>query len=273
MDSLLREQKQSEELLDAIRKEHKKSIGLKRGLIAMGCFAVLLAVANIGTSFVAVKLIKDMEVSNSNDLVSLTGQRVATTSKQVEFKYNSAPADASNTRRRRLADDAEKLLCGNSTEGYECVLTGYVDFETSIDMYQEFCSDWPNAENTCQGDGVDAVLLNCNGVRTTVLGGMYLPPHGPETDDFGEPFWVFPSLTGSYTVREVLRTTPIPTNVWGTNNTWGTSVTRSVNPVYCTLEYELALYCPIDNSECAAIATWDLNACPDSNGPLICGTS
>ena len=67
MDGLLTEQKINTELMQTIRAEYKKNTSLRRGLIGVGCFALLLAVANIGTSFVAVKLVKDMEVSQTNN--------------------------------------------------------------------------------------------------------------------------------------------------------------------------------------------------------------
>jgi len=162
MDSLVREQKQSEELLNEIRQEHQKSMSLKRGLIFMGCFALLLAVANIGTSFVAVKLIKDSEVSSSNDLVALNGVRVGTTSKQVEFKVHSGASNKAE--RRRLVEES---LCSNTASGYQCDVTGYMDLDSSIALYKEFCSDWDESAPTagCQGGGVESLLLNCNGVR------------------------------------------------------------------------------------------------------------
>ena len=85
MDSLQEEQKRSSELIDSIRTEHKRAVSFKRAVIALTGFVVLLAVANIGTSFVAVKLVKDMKVGTNNDLVTLSGQRLGTSSKISEF--------------------------------------------------------------------------------------------------------------------------------------------------------------------------------------------
>ena len=162
MDSLVREQKQSEELLNEIRKEHKKSMSLKRGLIVTGCFALLLAIANIGTSFVAVKLIKDSEVSSSNDLVALNGVRVGTTSKQVEFQVHAGASNSAE--RRRLVEES---LCSNTASGYQCDVTGYMDLDSSIALYKEFCSGWSEdvPGDRCHGGGVASLLLNCKGVR------------------------------------------------------------------------------------------------------------
>jgi len=126
MDNLLHEQKQSAELMESIREEHKKNLSLKRGLIVMGCFAVLLAVANIGTSFVAVKLVKDMKVTESNELVSLNGQRLGTTSRQYEFSFED-PANIPEARRRHLQGAAQSAACA---EDPNCFLKGYLIVKT-----------------------------------------------------------------------------------------------------------------------------------------------
>jgi len=250
MDSLQSEQKRSSDLIDDIRAEHKRAVSFKRAVIVLSCFVVLLAVANIGTSFVAVKLVKDMQVggSNNNDLVTMDGQRVGTTSKVTEYSFDSLPKDMPEDTRRRHLADIKHVACANTTEGYECVLKGVINFEKSIEIYQEFCDGWPNEDNTCQGDGVDKIMLNCNGVRTTILGGDYLPPTGPIVGDFGWMFWVFPSLYGTYTVRE---------RVFNATDS-------------CLLEYQMSAYCLTDNSECAVFATYDLEMCPGMD-PQICG--
>lgn len=251
MDSLLKEQRQSAELIEEIRKEHKKAISLRRGLIGMGVFAVLLAVANIGTSFVAVKLVKDMEVTDTNDLASLDGQRLGTTSKDVEFVLGDVPNPTDSSRRHLT--DLEAVACANTPNGHECVLKGTMNFMKSIEVYRQFCPSWPNDENTCGGDGgVAQLILNCNGVRIKIKGGIDLPPNGPEVGDFDWSFWVFPSLDGDYTVEEKL---------------WNRTETGSRT---CLLEYQLAAYCLTDNSECALFATYPLDACPDMH-PQICG--
>ena len=250
MDSLQEEQKRSSELIDSIRVEHKRAVSFKRGVIALTGFVVLLALANIGTSFVAVKLVKDMKVGDNNDLVNMSGERVGTSSKITEFKFDSGNQD---TRRRHLAN-MQAVACANTAAGYSCELKGVMNFQKSIAVYKQFCPDWPNALNTCEGDGVETLKLNCNGVRTTVFGGDSLPPQGPEVGDFGWQYWVFPSYTGTYRVQE---------------RVYPANATRTFQNS-CLLEYELSSYCPTDNSECAAFATYDLQACPDMY-PEICG--
>lgn len=252
MDALQDEQKRSNELIDAIRSEHKRAVSLKRIVVVLTCFVVLLAVANIGTSFVAARLVKDVTVNEeSHDLVSLDGSRLGTTNKQIELTFDSVE-DLTDSRRRHLVSDIEGVACANTPDGYKCILKGVLNWEKSINLYQRFCPLWPNGENTCQGDGVSEIHLNCKGVRTTILGGSHLPPDGPIVGDFGWSFWVFPSEYGWYTVRERL---------------WD----RSTQPAtFCDLEYELSCYCPTDNTACAVFATYDTTKCPGYE-PKICG--
>jgi len=252
MDSLQEEQKRSSELIDTIRSEHKKAVSMKRAVIILTLFVVMLCIANIGTSFVAARLVKDTKVDQgAYDLVSLDGTRLGTTSKQPEFSLGSV-ADTPDARRRHL-QSMQQVACGNTPAGYGCSLTGVITFENSISLYQQFCPGWPNDANICSGDGVDAVLLNCNGVRSKILGGIDLPADGPSVGDFGWTFWVFPSQYGDYTVQE--RVYPVNATNW--------------NPG-CLLEYKMSLYCPTDGSECAVFASYNTTVCPEMS-PLICG--
>lgn len=255
MDSLQTEQKRSADLIDDIRAEHKRAVSFKRAVIVLSCFVLLLAVANIGTSFVAVQLVKDMKVGSHNDLVTMDGQHVGTTSKVAEFSFDSFSDDMPEDARRRHLAYIRQVACANTPIGYECELKGVINFVKSIEIYQEFCDEWPNPENVCKASSsVDKLLLNCNGVHTTIKGGDYLPPEGPSVGDFGWSFWVFPSLDGAYTVVERVYPANATRTIWNS----------------CLLEYQMTAYCPIDNSECAVFATYDLQQCPDMY-PEICG--
>ena len=242
MDGLLAEQKINTELMQTIRAEYKKNTSLRRGLIGVGCFALLLAVANIGTSFVAVKLVKDMEVNqDNNDLTNLNGQRVATTNKQVEFTFDEITTDTPE-RRRRL-QSMQNVACGASENGSNCRLHGVMTNRKNRQIYKQFCPGWPNAANTCQGDGVERLNINCNGVRATIKGGMYLPPDGPGEYD---GWYMFPSVNGNYMVEEL---------VYPPGN-------RSQSAA-CLLKYQLNVVCPTDNTECGWFADFNLDDCPD----------
>ena len=241
MDGLLAEQKINTELMQSIRTEYKKNMSLRRGLIGMGCFAVLLAVANIGTSFVAVKLVKDMQVSQTNnDLTNMNGQRVATTNKQIEFTFD--PMVDSSSRRRRL-QNMQSVACGASPNGANCRLKGVMNFDKSVDIYKQFCPDWPNADNACLGEGVDSMNINCNGARATIKGGLFLPPDGPGLYD---GWYLFPSVTGNYVVQEL---------VYPVNKTASTQG--------CLLKYNLNVICPTDNTECGWFADFNTLDCPN----------
>lgn len=185
METLRQEQAQSAELIDAIRKESKKAMNLKRGVIALSCFAVLLAVANIGTSFAAATLAKDMKVV-SGDLTTMGGARLGTTSKIPAFSMQ--PVEPSQ--RRHL----EKKLCSSTTN--TCNINGVLPWNTARDMYKMLCDGWPNANNRCTGGGVPLLWIECNGYKTSVLGGNFLPAAGPKnSDDWA--YTVFPTTFGN----------------------------------------------------------------------------
>jgi len=75
------------ELMVTLQSEQKKAMNLKRIVVVLAVFSLLLALSNIGTSFAAAMLAKDLSVSqdgdgSSNDLkVRLTGVRAGTTPK------------------------------------------------------------------------------------------------------------------------------------------------------------------------------------------------
>jgi len=100
---------------------------------------------------------------------------------------------------------------------------------------------------------------------------MYIPQAGPEKDVAGG-FWAFPSLIGSYRVREnVYQDLTSTGGTTASTNTWGTVRFQS-SAASCMLEYDVTFYCFLDDSECAIISTWDLTKCPNVNGPNICGS-
>lgn len=79
MQSLQTEQKKSAQLLRALDRQQKESLFLKKGILGLCVFAVLLALSNIGTSFAAAKLAKEVVVSTeTGDL-----NNIATVSKSM----------------------------------------------------------------------------------------------------------------------------------------------------------------------------------------------
>ena len=170
--SLQHEQKRSAELIETIKNEQHKSLSLKRALIGMCCFAVLLALANIGTSFAAATLAKDTEVSGgSSDLVTLGGVRVATTNKIVQLTIT--PIEESQRRSRRHLQEAESLVCGQTLtgEGVQCSLQGEILESDVQNLYGQLCPTHLY-HNLCY-NGVPELQLTCNGVVSDIRGGMY----------------------------------------------------------------------------------------------------
>jgi len=256
MESLQEEQKRSTELIDEIRREHKQTVGLKRIVIILTSFVFLLALSNIGTSFAAARLTKDMKVSSQyHDLVSLSGQRLGTTSKEVEFSMGSVLTDVTPQRRRHL-QDIEALVCDteNSEVGYVCNLQGVVTLEEAVLMYQQFCPGWPNNDSKCQGSGVSRLVLNCNGVRSTIFGGSMIPDTGPTTDLLGYEYMIFPTQGRSYQARQAL----YRSNIKGFRN----------RP--CMQDFEIGFYCPTAGTECFIFGSFAQAQCLGLT-PELCG--
>jgi hypothetical protein len=247
MESLQKEQKNSAELIGAIRKEHKRNMSLKRGVIVLGGFSVLLAISNIGTSFAAARLAQNMKVSSASfDLVAMDGERLGTTSKEVEFSMTPVQEDLTDERRRHL-ETISSFVCGaeNAAGKKSCSLKGAITFTQAMQMYRQFCPMWPNQDNTCQGDGVAKINLNCNGVPSTVFGGNKIPPTGPTVDTFGYEYMIFPTQSASYQAQQAL---------------YNSAAGAMQKP--CMQDFQIGFYCETSGSECFIIASVDTEQCP-----------
>jgi hypothetical protein len=262
MQSLQDEQQRNNELMETIREEHKKALNLKKGVIGLGVFAVLLAVANIGTSFAVARLTRETKVQSNGDWTDLEGHRLATTSKVDELQL--LPIPESERRRLRAVQD---LACGNVqlTEDGErevqCQLQGKVMFGEAVDLYQKFCSRWPNRANVCLGGGVDKVHINCNGKISTVHGGSKIPAIGPTLDTLGYEYLIFPTQGTGFEAEQEL----LPASVANSNS--GNALARRS----CTQEFQLGLYCETVSRECYAFASYDPVCGNNYEGVAICG--
>ena len=207
METLQEEQKKSGLLIESLHKEQRRAVSLRKGLIAICGFAVLLALSNIGTSFAAARLAKDTVVyRNSNDLINLaTGERIATTNKLVEIKINPIPhLDSIPAQRRRHLQEATEIACGTQTvpetaDGVVCELAGEMEYADALHLYQQFCPNFPFAEGeeqTCIGGSIPGALISCGDHRTYIKGLEHLPDGHPE--DIGQgvsfPFVYFASM-------------------------------------------------------------------------------
>jgi hypothetical protein len=129
MDSLQNEQKRNADLTRTLLDEQKKALNMKKGLIALSVFAVLLALANVGTSFAAATLAKDTSVYHSDLVSAANGERLGVTSKLVSITAQPLSEDS----RRRLQNfDCASL----SPAGANCVVAGEYSFDEAMKMYQ-----------------------------------------------------------------------------------------------------------------------------------------
>lgn len=132
MESLQKEQKKSAELISELQNQQHKALGLKRAVIALIFFALLLAVANIGTSFAAASLAKETSVDAETQLVVKgTHVRVSTTSRLVEIVMEPIDDDmaANNetlTRHLQEYQASRRLqrICGGASSGVTCGVQG-----------------------------------------------------------------------------------------------------------------------------------------------------
>ena len=256
-ESLQAEQERSSELLEALRDEGKKSMNLKMGVIALTCFTVLLALANVGTSFAIAQLVKDMEVSNGDLAGTADGMRVGTTSKLVSFEMESLD----ETRRRRLALDST-LLCesmvdklGDGSTEKSCQLQGVMKLNTVTALHRQL-------------KDVDFVQLVCNNKRSQIAGGIYLDgtPSIPE----GAPFKVFPDGVDTNAKYQAVQNVQVPAQAANVNQGIVGKPARR-----CDANFQLAMYCPTalvngKQQECMVMTAFQPTIeCPTN--PVICG--
>lgn len=207
MKTLQEEQQKSAQLLESLRQEHHKTTSLKRAAILLTAFAILLALSNIGTSFAAARLAKDVSINNNSiDLVSKdSGVRVATTPKSITVQMT--PLDAPMERRhRRSLQVLETAACeeeayqanftnseewtteGDNLSTVNCTALGRIDYDDAVRLYQSFCPEYPGiaATTSCSNIGLDQILLQFGTAVTRILGGPYFPTGGlPGLSSFG----------------------------------------------------------------------------------------
>lgn len=253
MRALQEEQKRSSELIESVRRAHKKEMGLKKMVVALSVFAVLMALSNVGTSFVAARLARDTEVSSSNDLVNLQGDRIATTAKMVEIEMTAAK----QSRRQRHLAEAQSAVCGayNATD-IQCEFQGEINLSEVTAMHKQFCPNYPTGGATsCVSGGVDKVLLRCNDVDTVISSVRTIPT-------VTEEFVIFPERGRSYAgVQEIPQFSGFGLSMGG---------------LPCSQAFAVGFYCPPDDMEtCYAFANFNrtclgvLEIC----GPTGSGTS
>lgn len=271
-ESLQAEQERSSQLLEALRTESKKALNLKKGVIALTIFSILLALANVGTSFAVAQLVQDTSVSDGDLQVKGTGVRVGTTDKLMVFEVSALDEG----RRRRLLASAglvcdqmvgtvqeadENGVIQNQTSK-ECALQGTIKFDIAEDLHDKL-------------EVVERVLLDCNHKKSSIKGTIDLPATDPGII-VGLGMQGFPSSNANekYEATQKVFVPAVPA-IPGQS---------SAVPAYnCHAEFQLAMFCPtelIDGKyqECLVMTAFDpTQTIPGTNNkkcstsPIICG--
>jgi len=246
-ESLQAEQERSSQLLEALRTESKKSLNLKKGVIALSVFAMLLALANVGTSFAVSKLVKDMEATSNGDLIgTTTGLRLGTTAKLESFEM----ASLDETRRRRLQVNSQ-LSCERMTGAAQgdtekvCELQGVMKVPQANNLHQQL-------------KNVDAVQLVCNGKRSKIFGGTMLEGTPSNIPMGAVTYRVFPDGSDTNEKYQGVQ-----------------QVNKGNGQGKCNANFELAMYCPTQavngqQQECLVMSAFQPTSnCPTP--PVVCG--
>lgn len=227
-------EKKNQELLKKLHSEARQHRNLRRSGIVLCALTVFLSVANIGTSLAAARLAKDTTVSG-NDLVSMGGVRLGTTSKDVVVEMK--PWDASRRRGLQIDsnDDPESGdFCTHAPNRAACHIEGTITSSSAALMYESFCPGFQEL-GYCSGEGVDRLTLNCNGRMSTIFGGAKIPPT-PPTDIGG--FVAYPTDGRGYIGQA--------------------AVFLFGRLIPCVQEFTVGMYCPTEEEDMLTTMTGDV---------------
>ena len=166
MSTLQSAQKRNDELLTTLQAESKRNGSLRRTILVLSLFAILLTVANIGTSFAAARLAKDTRVAYDGDFVSSsTGVRLGTTAKEVTLTMQ--PVSEERLRRHRhlveVTHNSSGLLCQQGLKANTtCSIQGQMRREEAQALHDSLCPV-KDADGYCVRTGVNHVQLSCKG--------------------------------------------------------------------------------------------------------------
>lgn len=261
-ESLQAEQERSSELLEALRDESKKSMNLKMGVIALTCFTLLLALANVGTSFAVAQLVKDTETSRGDLVATDTSIRVGTTAKLASFEMESLD----ETRRHRMlvettlmCDQLSSMRMDGTGSDKDCELQGVMKLAQVEALHTTL-------------ESVNYVNLVCNGERSEIAGGRRL--HGtPGLISLGPDYEVklFPDGGNTNAKYTAIQEVTVPF----------TEANEELNQVaqaerQCDATFQLAMFCPTalgldgKQQDCMVFTAYKPTIeCPTN--PVICG--
>lgn len=248
MATLQEEQTKSAVLIETIHMEQRKAMNLKKALFALAGFALLLALANVGTSFAAAKLARDVMVSSENDMINInTGARIGTTEKIISFSM----VPLSNSSRslqlhRHLAERVLEDFCyeitnANNKTRIRCQFEGTIDLEQSQELYKSFCPGWTPG-SLCTGGGTPFIHISCGGIITKIYGGPYMASKPPTAWISGSTeYTIFPSQDQGYYAEQAFAL--------------GRGRGR------CIQLFDMALYCPRDGTPCFVFSAFEEDLC------------
>lgn len=251
-------EKKNQELLKKLHTEARQHRTLRTSVVVLCAVTVFLSVANIGTSLAAARLSRDTTVVG-NDLVSLGGVRLGTTSKDIVVDMK--PWEAG--RRRGLQIDSNDTpekgdFCTNAPTHATCHIGGTITSSSAALLYESFCPGFQEL-GYCSGEGVERLILNCNGRMSMLFGGLNLPPT-PPTDIGG--FMAYPSDSRGYVGKAAVY-------LFG-------------RLIPCTQEFTVGMYCPTEEEnrlttmsgeitdECLVFVAWEPGVCLGK--VELCGT-
>jgi hypothetical protein len=160
--------------------------------------------------------------------------------------------------RHRSLEIAANMVCEqiDGDELMQCAVQGYLTLPDALRLYRSFCPDWPNVDNVCRGEGPAYLNLNCNGVHTTIHGGLWIPQAGPTMETFGNATWMmFPSTTSFFVASELV-----------------VDPNGGMFQKPCILDYWLGFACDTALEECVVLAAHSPEECPGRR-PAVCGSS
>ena len=229
-------------LRSELKQEQQRASGLKKALVLVCGLAALLAVSNVSTSLVAVRV-----ASNANSSPTLSSnsvqQMIAASPKYYEVKMEPIKDDdirRLNPSRRRHLEQSRAIACGRggvgpsfdseSTTGESngqavCQLMGKISYDDAVHLYQQFCPPWPFTVTTTDGDGtstttsvanscmsnggvIPGAYINCGDHITYIKGGIHFPSEHPGEIDGGVSAYKMRSLRRCrrcYIVPDLLR--------------------------------------------------------------------
>ena len=176
--------------------ENSNFASLKRCVMMLTVFTLLLTLSNFCISMVATQVSND-PTGSSGRWVSVSldngNVRASTTPKHVVVRMNPIEKETST----RHLKEVEEAACHQETYTADyagtdwetagsngttvfCEAVGSVDYDDATRLYQAFCPQYPDITDAsaCANIGLSEVVLQCGASLTRILGGAYFPTAG-----------------------------------------------------------------------------------------------